>query len=143
VTHRPRGPALRLALIALLAIFGGAIGLLGAFVQADRAILVIASRDLVVPWGLVIVWVALVAAVRAGAWLVMRRWGGWTVLAGWLLVTILMSTESPSGDLALSGGGRQMAYLLGGVVLGSAAATLRVAVGTRARPEPKGPVDRL
>jgi hypothetical protein len=39
---------------------------------------------------------------------------------------VLMSAESPSGDLALSGGGRQMTYLLGGVILASAAASLPV-----------------
>ncbi|MBK9740746.1 MAG: hypothetical protein IPO93_14895 [Actinobacteria bacterium] len=52
------------------------------------------------------------------------RWGGWAVLAGWLVATIGFSAESTSGDLALSGGTRQMTYLLGGVILGSAAATL-------------------
>jgi hypothetical protein len=30
----------------------------------------------------------------------------------------------PSGDLVISAGGRQMAYLLGGVIIGAAAATV-------------------
>ena len=65
-----------------------------------------------------------------------RRGGAWRhvgdrvplgrvgVAPGWLVVTVALSAESPSGDVALSGGGRQLTYLLGGVVLASAAASL-------------------
>jgi NAD(P)-dependent dehydrogenase (short-subunit alcohol dehydrogenase family) len=74
------------------------------------------------PWGVPLVWVALVAAVRAGAWSLGTRWGSWSVLAGWLIATVALSAESPSGDVALSGGSRQLTYLLGGVIIGSAAA---------------------
>ena len=63
------------------------------------------------------------AAVVSG---IASRAGGWAVFVGWLASTVVMSAESPSGDLALSGGGRQMTYLLGGVILGAAAATFPV-----------------
>jgi hypothetical protein len=114
-----------LGCLALL-VLGAVIGLAGAFVQADRALVQAPWGLVVIPWGVPLVWLCLLAAIRAGAWLVRSRWGAWSVLAGWLAMTIAMSTESPSGDLALSGGPRQLTYLLGGVILGSAAATLRV-----------------
>ena len=113
--------------VGLIAL-GLVIGVAGAFVQAHRIVLPLG--DLAIPWGIVVVWVALLAGVRAGAWALHSRGGAWGVLAGWLAATILLATESPSGDLALSGGTRQLVYLFGGVVLGSAAATLPVRVRT-------------
>lgn len=105
---------------------GALIGLVGAFVQAHRTLADFYWGTVTVPWGLVLVWVVLVAVIRGGAWALHSRWGSWSVLAGWLVLTIVMAAESPSGDMALSGGNRQMTYLLGGVILGSAAATLPV-----------------
>lgn len=116
-----------------LALLGGVIGLVGAFVQAQRTLVELPWGSLFVPWGTVLVWICLVAAIRGGAWALESRWGGSAVLAGWLVLTVVMSAESPSGDLALAGGGRQFAYLFVGVVVGSAAATLPVRLrgGTR------------
>lgn len=105
---------------------GLVIGLIGAFVQADRFILTVPWGLLVVPWGMVVVIVILAIAIRGGAWLVGNRWGAMTLFFGWILATIVMAGESPSGDLALSGGGRQWVYLLGGVVIGAAASTFPV-----------------
>jgi hypothetical protein len=110
------------ALIALLV--GAIIGLTGAFVQTQRALVEAPWGTVSVPWGVPVVWIGLVAAIRGGAWAVGSRWGAWAVLVGWLSLTVALSAESPSGDLAVSGGGRQLVYLLGGVILGSAAATL-------------------
>ena len=122
----------RWALIALLLVIGGVVGLAGAFVQAHRAIWELPWGIVVVPWGVPVVWLGLVAAIRGGAWLVHTRWGAWSVMVGWLVVTVLMSAESSSGDVALSGGGRQMTYLLGGVILASAAASLPLPKGNPA-----------
>jgi hypothetical protein len=108
----------------LFLLLGLLVGLTGAFVQAARTVLDTPWGVLVLPWGVPIVWAALLVAVRAGVWGVGTRWGGWAVLAGWLVATVALSAESPSGDLALSGGTRQMVYLLGGVVLASAAASM-------------------
>ena len=118
-----------------LVLLGAVIGLAGAFVQAQRFLLDVPWGQVSVPWGVALVWVALVAAIRAGAWGLGTRWGSWSVLGGWLVMTIVMAAESPSGDMALSGGTRQMAYLLGGVIIGSAAATLPARV---VRPAPVG-----
>ncbi|MCF8527780.1 MAG: DUF6113 family protein [Candidatus Nanopelagicales bacterium] len=116
----------RWLLVAVLLGAGLVIGVAGAFVQAHRGVLDLPWAVVVVPWGFLLVWVTLLAAIRGGAWWIHSRWGGSAVAVGWLLATVLMSAESPSGDLALSGGGRQMTYLLGGVILASAAASLPV-----------------
>lgn len=118
---------------AALVLLGGVVGLAGAFVQAQRIGLDLPWGAGTFPWGVPLVWIALVAAIRGGGWAIGTRWGCWAVLGGWLVATVVLSAESPSGDLALSGGTRQLTYLLGGVILGSAAATLTVGkTGSRA-----------
>lgn len=114
-----------LGALALL-LLGAVIGVVGAFVQADRTPVASPWGVITIPWGIVLVWIALVAAIRGGAWAIRTRWGSWAVLAGWLVLTVVMAAESPSGDLALSGGTRQLTYLLGGVILASAAASLPI-----------------
>ncbi|MHB1166322.1 MAG: DUF6113 family protein [Candidatus Nanopelagicales bacterium] len=133
----------RVAGILALAVAGLVIGVLGAFVQAHRALAPLPWGTLAVPWGVALAWSALLAAIRGGAWATGSRWGAWAVLGGWLGSTVALSAETPSGDLALSGGGRQLAYLLGGVIMGSAAATLRVPRRVTAGQEPPGEQDRL
>ncbi|HAN72507.1 MAG TPA: hypothetical protein DCQ36_13095 [Actinobacteria bacterium] len=110
--------------IVLLIAGGFVLGIVGAFVQAHRAVIEGPWGVLVVPWGVPLVWLALVMAIRGGVWLLRTRGGGWSVTLGWIGATVLMSAETSSGDLALSGGGRQLTYLLGGVILASAAASL-------------------
>jgi hypothetical protein len=114
-----------------LVVLGLVIGSIGAFVQAARWIVDTPWGVWSIPWGVALVWVTLLIAVRGGTWLIRTRWGSWAVLVGWLAATIAFATESPSGDLALSGGGRQMTYLVGGVILGSAAATFPLPVSAR------------
>ena len=111
-----------------LAVIGAGllVGLIGAFVQADRFVITVPWGLLVVPWGMVVVIVVLAFVIRGSAWLVMSRWGAMAAFLGWILATVVMAGESPSGDLALSGGGRQWVYLLGGVVIGAAATTFPV-----------------
>lgn len=108
-----------LAALACLAI-GIVVGLAGAFVQASRVII----GPVVVPWGTVLVLIVVVLAVRGAVWGFGSRAGGWLLFGGWLLATVGLAAESPSGDLAISAGGRQWAYLLGGVILGAAAASV-------------------
>ncbi|CAB4860519.1 unannotated protein [freshwater metagenome] len=115
-----------IARMAGLLVLGAVIGLLGAFVQADREVVEFPWGLTAIPWGAIVVIVVLIASIRGAAWAVRTRLGGWLVFLGWVLSTIAMAAESPSGDLAISGGGRQMTYLLGGVILGAAAATFPV-----------------
>jgi hypothetical protein len=105
-------------------IAGLVIGLAGGFVQAHRFIWTFDGRYLVLPWGVVIVVVVLLVTIRGAAKLVHRRSAGWFVLAGWLVMTFFLATETPAGDIAVSSGVRQWGYVLGGAVLGSAIATL-------------------
>lgn len=116
----------------LLLLLGLVIGIAGAFVQAQRLVLETPWGVVTVPWGVPLVWVALVVVVRGGVWALGSRWGGWAVAGGWLVATVALSAESPSGDVALSGGGRQFVYLLGGVILASAAASIPVPRGVPA-----------
>lgn len=109
-----------------LALIGLAIGIAGGFVQADRWVVAAPWGVLAVPWGMVLVLATLMVVIRGACWLVLTRWGGGVLFAGWVLGTLMMASQSPSGDLAISAGGRQWTYLLAGVVLGSAAVTLPV-----------------
>ena len=127
--------------VALLLLLGVLVGVTGAFVQAQRALVDTPWGTASVPWGVAVVWLALVAAIRGGVWAVGTRWGGWAVMLGWLVATVAMSAESASGDVALSGGGRQLTYLIGGVILASAAASLPLP-GPRS-PEPETVAGRL
>lgn len=96
------------------------IGVAGAFVQGARFLVGGATA----PWGLVVALIALLVLVRAGIEVTRSRWGGWIVLLVWIGATVAFAAELPSGDLVISAGGRQMAYLLGGVIVGAAAATV-------------------
>ncbi|MBU6244594.1 MAG: hypothetical protein KGP12_05200 [Actinomycetales bacterium] len=109
-----------------LVLVGLAVGIMGGFVQADRWVVAAPWGVLAVPWGMVIVLFALVAAIRGACWLVRTRWGGGVLFAGWVTGTLMMASQTPSGDLAISAGGRQWTYLLAGVVLGSASVTIPV-----------------
>ena len=117
--------------LVALAVAGLVVGVLGGFVQADRWVVGVPWGILAVPWGMALVLLTLVVCVRGAAWLVLSRWGGGVLFAGWLLSTLGMASQSPSGDLAISAGARQWTYVLGGVILGAAAVTFPV-LGDRA-----------
>jgi hypothetical protein len=121
---------LGLAIVGLLA--GLLVGLLGAFVQAMRYIWDSPWGYVVIPWGALLALLVLVLTVRGAAWLAMTRWSGWAAFLGWLAMTIVLSSESPGGSVALSGGGRQLFYLIGGVVIATATATIPVPLRRRA-----------
>ena len=108
-----------LAYLACLAM-GAVIGVVGAFLQGARW----TAGGATLPWGLVVSLVALLVLVRAGVEVTRSRWGGWISVAMGIAVTVGVAAELPSGDLVISAGGRQMAYLLGGVIIGAAAATV-------------------
>ncbi len=122
------GRVLRGAVVAGALAVGVVVGVVGAFVQAQRALVGPVS----VPWGLALTWLVLLVLVRGAAWAAGSRWGSWALVVGWLAATVALTAESPSGDIAISGGTRQLVYLLGGVVLASAAATLPLPRRSRA-----------
>lgn len=129
----------RIVSLVAVTVAGMVIGLVGGFVQAHRSVWLIDGRYLVVPWGVLIVVVVLLIAIRSAAKVLHMRSAGWLVLGGWLAVTFFLATETASGDIAVSSGVRQWGYLLSGAVVGSALATLPPASmsSVRARrPEP-------
>lgn len=115
---------LGLGIVGLLA--GLVVGLLGAFVQAMRYLWDSPWGMVVIPWGALLALLVLVLTVRGAAWLAMTRWSAWAAFIGWLAMTVLLSSESAGGSIALSGGGRQMFYLIGGVIVAAATATIPV-----------------
>ena len=102
------------------------VGVGGAFMQAQRVITAFGEYVIVIPWGLILMLAVLVLMTRLATVATETRWGAWLFFTGWLASTILLAAESPSGDLAISSGGRQLAYLFGGVILSVAIATLPV-----------------
>lgn len=132
---RRRGvlPSIALALAGVLA--GFLLGSVGAFLQAVRAIGAFGDAVIVVPWGMILVILMLLCVIRGAGALLGSRGGCWAVLAGWLAATVTFALESPSGDVAISGGGRQWIYVLSGTILGAAASTLPVRrLAVRSRP---------
>jgi len=107
-----------LAAAALL--IGLLVGTLGAFLQASRSMV----AGVAIPWGTVLVLIALVVLIRGAIEVADSRWAGWALFAGWLGATVLFASPMPWGALVISAGNRQMAYLIGGVILGAMAATI-------------------
>jgi hypothetical protein len=126
VSSEPALPPRRLGLGIIGLLAGLIVGILGAYVQAMRYVWDSPWGFIVIPWGTLLVLLVLVLTVRGAAWLAMTRWSAWAALLGWLAMTIVLSSESPGGSVALSGGGRQMFYLIGGVILATATATIPV-----------------
>ena len=121
---RSRGATTLIATVYV--ILGLALGTVGAFVQAARSQVV----GITIPWGLIFVLGLLVLIIRLGVNVTRTRWAGSALFVGWLIATIGFATKTPwSADLIISSGGRQLVYLLVGVVLGSAAASIKADSG--------------
>jgi hypothetical protein len=121
MTAPDKRPIPTVAAVLIGCLGGLLLGTMGAFVQAARWLI----ADFSIPWGTLVVLAGLVVAIRAGIALVGSRWGGVCVFAGWLAATVIFSTRTPwSGDLIIAPGTWQFVYLFGGLILGSAAATI-------------------
>ncbi len=103
---------------------GLVVGTLGAFVQAQRQVFGISGLVVAIPWGALLVLLALVVTIRGAWWALGTRWSALLVVAGWLAATLGFAVESGSGDLAISAGARQWGYVIGGAILGAAACSL-------------------
>lgn len=114
----------RVLILPAATVVGVAIGVVGGFVQSVRWVMPWAG--FVLPWGAVLAAVTALLAIRGAVWTLRRRSAGWFALAGWVVGTLGVATRSPSGDLALSSGTRQWAYVLTVVVLGAAAVTFPI-----------------
>lgn len=122
------GPAGRhLLTYAGLLVGGVALGLVGTVFASARTIV----RGATVPWGLVLVLVAVLACVRGGAWLLGSRRGGALVGLGWVLPTLAFATTNPGGDVLLPDELRTYVYLGGATLLVVLAVALPLPRGTR------------
>ena len=100
---------------------GSTLGIFGAFTQADRLYV----GTVMVPYGLVLT-IAFILAVEI--WLIRQlqsRLAGLGLVVGWVLATIGLGFDSPTGDVALAGNLLVTAYLVGGSVIFSTLAMLR------------------
>ncbi|MCU0284355.1 MAG: DUF6113 family protein [Candidatus Nanopelagicales bacterium] len=97
----------RLLAVAMVGLLIGLVGGVGQWWTLD-----VAGVGLPVGALLGIVTAALV--VRACAWWVGSRAGAIASATGWLAATLMLGTTSASGDLILSSGTRQVAYLIVG-----------------------------
>lgn len=122
--------AVRIAAALGAVLMGALLGIAGAFLQAQRSVITMGDLYAVLPWGAVVAGITTLVVVRLVVVGTRRRAFGWLVLSGWLVLTLALSTVSPSGDIAVSGGTRQIVYLLGVVVIGSALASFPVLRGT-------------
>ncbi len=125
----------RVSVLVSFVVLGLIIGICGAFLQAHRWIPELFGRYLVIPWGTVLLLVVLVLVTRMATVATGTRWGAWLFVTGWLASTVLLSADSPSGDLAISSGGRQLVYLFGGIIVCTATATFppRLGRGTKSQ----------
>lgn len=116
--------AARVLTLVAFVVMGFTFGIVGAFVQAHRFLISIGNVIVTIPWGTVLVLIALAIVTRAATLATDTRWGAWLFVTGWLTATVLMAAETSSGDLAISSGPRQLVYLFGGVILSVALATI-------------------
>lgn len=118
----------RIGVLLATVVVGLVIGLVGGFVQAQRAVLTMPWGPMALPWGALLAVVTLLLGIRAAMWATQTKAAGWLVLAGWVLGTALLAIESSSGDLAIGCAPgesclRQWGYLLASPVLGAAVAS--------------------
>jgi hypothetical protein len=91
---------------------GVVLGLFGTVLMAAR----VTVRGTVVPWGLILSMLAVLACVRGAAWLVGSRRGAALVGLGWVLPTLAFATTNPGGDILLPDVTRTYVYLLGSAI---------------------------
>lgn len=102
---------------AALLVLGLFFGFIGALIQTYTT----TFGSVRLPTGVLISLVTIVLVARAGAWWQGSRLGAITFSVGWLAATLMMGSETGAGDLILTSGTRQMAYLIGGTILLAAA----------------------
>lgn len=110
-----------------LVLGGVGFAFIGGFLQA----LTWTAGSVTLPVGLVVVFAALLAFVRALVHRYDRRMAGVWFAAGWLFASIALAVPWPGGDIVLGDNTTAKVYLFGGAVLVAMAANLPA----RLRPE--------
>lgn len=105
---------MRAAASLIIGLFFGAVG---AMLQAY--VLLVGGKH--VPVGAVLMVLTLVLVARACAWWARSRWGAALFSIGWLIASLVMASTTSAGDLVITNGSRQLAYLAVGAMLLAAA----------------------
>jgi hypothetical protein len=103
--------------VASSLVLGVFLGLVGAMLQTFT----MRVGSVALPVGAALVLIVTTSVARACAWWAGTRWAAVAFSIGWLGATLMMGTTTPGGDLVLSSGTRQIAYLIVGTMLLSAA----------------------
>jgi hypothetical protein len=102
-------------------VVGLVVGVVGAFTQADRTYI----GSVLLPYGLVL---TLTFVVCVQVWFARHRnsrVAGVGVLTGWVVATIGLGFDTPTGDVALAGNLLVTTYLVAGSVVMATLAMLR------------------
>ena len=110
----PLGTQGRGAAYLLLTVLGVAVGVAGVFVQ-----------PLWFPGGLLLALAGVAAVCCGGRLLTGTRPGAALPAAGWFAVQLIALSPRPEGDFLLVSNAESYIFLLGGMILGVAAATMR------------------
>lgn len=102
------------------AITGAMSGIVAAFVQANRQLV----GSVTVHYGVVLALATLIAIQLVVVRDYETRIAGFGFLVGWLVVTVIMATETFGGDLAISNNGWAKVYVFGGTIVLSMVASL-------------------
>lgn len=108
------------------------LGLVGGFLQAVD----VTIGSLSVPIWAVVVLAAMVVTTRAITTVYGSRKPAFSWFLGWMVATLLLALTLPGGDQVISDGAVQMFYLFGGVVIGSAVASLPAQMRPAQSPQP-------
>ncbi len=117
--HGPRS-AVGIGTAVVLALGGVVLGVFGGFLQAWTFPL----GGVVVPVGFVLTLGCLVACIRALIHAFDTRKAGIAFFLGWVVSSVLLALPTSEGDIVIARDGLAVAYLFGGVVLGSACANV-------------------
>jgi hypothetical protein len=108
-----------------MAFLGVLLGLVGSVVSAART----PVGSVMVPWGLVLMVLALGVSVRATLWSTGSRLTAGLLLAGWFVASAAVLLVSPGGDVLLPDIARSYVYLGAAFVLGIIALMWRLPDG--------------
>lgn len=90
---------------------GVIISLMGGFLQASKSTYLINF-----PWGIVVYFIILIFSVNFVRKSFRSRLTVLSFSIGWLIITLLMSTRSPAGDLVLTNNYLAITYLITSVI---------------------------
>lgn len=110
----------KLAWLVVGAFAGVVVGVVAAFVRADR----MRIAGTMVPYGIVL---ALLGVVVSQLWLARRfqsRWISIGFAVGWVAITIVLGAANGTDDLVIPSGGTSAAYVLIGAILVSMCAAI-------------------